>query len=58
MATVDISKAEEQFEKWIEAAERGEEVILARAGNPVARLTNFMPEKKPIRFGALKGKSG
>jgi antitoxin (DNA-binding transcriptional repressor) of toxin-antitoxin stability system len=40
----------------VEAAERGEEVILARSGVPVARLTACSPARKQIRFGALKGK--
>jgi antitoxin (DNA-binding transcriptional repressor) of toxin-antitoxin stability system len=31
-------------------------VIIARAGKPVARLTQLRPEKKPIVFGLLKGK--
>ena len=31
-------------------------VILARGGKPVARLTQFQPAKRKIRFGLLKGK--
>jgi antitoxin (DNA-binding transcriptional repressor) of toxin-antitoxin stability system len=37
-------------------AERGVDVIIARAGKPVVRLTKLQPEKKPIVFGLLKGK--
>jgi antitoxin (DNA-binding transcriptional repressor) of toxin-antitoxin stability system len=31
-------------------------VVIARAGKPVVRLTKLKTEKKPIRYGALKGK--
>jgi prevent-host-death family protein len=53
---VNIGKAKTQFSKLVEMAERGEEVIIARAGKPVARLTQLSPEKPKIRYGALKGK--
>ena len=36
-------------------AERGEDVVIARAGKPVARLTSLTPEKKPVIFGLMKG---
>jgi prevent-host-death family protein len=55
--TVNIFEAKTQLSKLIERVERGEDVIIARAGKPVARLTQLKPEKKrKIRFGALKGK--
>lgn len=54
--TVNIFQAKTQFSKLVEMAERGEDVIIARAGKPVARLTQLKPEKKPIVFGLMKGK--
>ncbi len=54
--TVNIFEAKTQLSKLVEKAERGEDVIIARAGKPVARLTGLKPEKPKIRFGALKGK--
>ena len=54
--TVNIFQAKTQFSKLVEMAERGEDVIIARAGKPVARLTQLRPEKKPIVFGLMKGK--
>ncbi len=55
--TVNIFEAKTQLSKLIERVERGEDVIIARAGRPVARLTQLKPKKKrKIRFGALKGK--
>ena len=54
--TVNIFQAKTQLSKLIEKVERGEDVIIARAGKPVARLTRLAPEKPKIRFGGLKGK--
>jgi len=54
--TVNIFEAKTQLSKLIERAENGEDVIIARAGKPVARLTQLKLAKKPIIFGLLKGK--
>lgn len=54
--TVNIFEAKTNLSKLIEQVEKGEEVIIARAGKPVARLTKFAPARKPIRFGGMKGK--
>lgn len=54
--TVNIFEAKTNLSKLVERVENGEEVIIARAGKPVARLTRLEPEKKPIVFGLLKGK--
>jgi prevent-host-death family protein len=56
MPTVNIFEAKTQLSKLIAMAESGEEVVIARAGKPVARLTQFKPEKRPIVFGLMKGK--
>ncbi|MBA3624417.1 MAG: type II toxin-antitoxin system prevent-host-death family antitoxin, partial [Methylibium sp.] len=36
--TVNVHEAKTQLSRLIEAVEAGEEVIIARAGKPVARL--------------------
>jgi prevent-host-death family protein len=54
--TVNVFEAKTRLSKLLEKVERGEEVIIARAGKPVARLTQLKPEKKRIVFGRLKGK--
>jgi prevent-host-death family protein len=56
MATVNIFQAKTQLSKLIVQVENGEEIIIARAGKPVVRLTQLVSEKKPIQFGSLKGK--
>ncbi len=54
--TVNIFEAKTQLSKLIELAEKGEDVVIARAGKPVVRLTPLEPKKRPIRYGLLKGK--
>lgn len=57
MATqVNIFEAKTQLSKLIELVEQGQEIVIARAGKPVARLTQYQPTKKPLKFGLLKGK--
>lgn len=56
MPTVNIFQAKTQLSKLVAMVEKGEDVIIARAGKPVVRLTQLEPEKKTIRFGGLKGK--
>ncbi len=56
MDPVNIFEAKTQFSRLVELAEKGQDVIIARAGKPVARLTRLEPAKRPIRYGLLKGK--
>lgn len=56
MHPVNIFEAKTQLSKLVEKAEHGQDVVIARAGKPVARLTQLEPVKRPIRFGLLKGK--
>jgi prevent-host-death family protein len=55
MHQVNIFEAKTQLSKLVELAEHGQDVVIARAGKPVARLTSLKPEKKPIVFGLMKG---
>jgi prevent-host-death family protein len=54
--TVNIYEAKTKLSKLVDEAAQGEDVIIARNGKPVARLTALKPEKLPVRFGLLKGK--
>lgn len=52
---VNIHNAKTQFSKLLERVASGEEVIIAKAGKPVARLVPFI-EKKPQRVpGSARG---
>jgi prevent-host-death family protein len=55
MDPINIHEAKTQLSKLIEAVEAGEEVIIARAGKPVARLVPFKPVKPVRKPGLMKG---
>ncbi|MCP4041097.1 MAG: type II toxin-antitoxin system Phd/YefM family antitoxin [Gammaproteobacteria bacterium] len=57
MYQVNIHDAKTHLSKLIERASRGEEVIIARAGKPVARLSAVELKAHGRRFGAMKGKA-
>jgi prevent-host-death family protein len=53
---VNMLEAKTQLSKLVELAESGQDVVIARAGKPVARLTRLETAKRPIRYGVLKGR--
>ena len=53
---VNIHAAKTQLSRLLDAATAGEEVIIARAGKPVARLVPISEAKQPRRLGTLAGK--
>jgi prevent-host-death family protein len=53
---VSIHEAKTQLSKLIAAAERGEEVIIARRDKPVVRLKLIKDFQGGTRIGGLKGK--
>lgn len=54
MLTVNIHEAKTHFSRFVDAAARGEEIMIAKAGVPTARLVPMTPVKVVRRFGALK----
>ena len=57
MKAVNIHEAKTHLSRLIQRAEAGEEVVIARAGEPVAKLVPYKPAKlKHRKFGALRGK--
>jgi len=56
MKTVDIHAAKTQFSRLVEEAAAGKEIIISKAGHPVAKLAPLTPKGKPRRIGVLKGK--
>jgi prevent-host-death family protein len=54
-ATVNIYEAKTHLSRLVDQAPAGEEIIIARAGKPVARLSQLAPPARKIRFGLLKG---
>jgi len=51
---VNIHAAKTQLSKLVERAHGGEEIILAKAGKPYARLVPLAPSR-PREFGFLAG---
>lgn len=49
---VNMHAAKTKLSQLVEAAERGEEVLLARDGRPVAKIVSLAPERK---FFSLEG---
>ena len=56
MRTVNIHAAKTQLSRLVEAAAAGEEIIIAKAGKPVARLCPLAEQKKKRVLGRLRGK--
>jgi prevent-host-death family protein len=54
---VNIHEAKTQLSKIIARACRGEEIVIAKAGRPLVRLTPIEPQASGRRFGALQGKA-
>lgn len=55
MTTVNIHAAKTHFSELIAAVERGEEVIVARRGKPVAKLVPCEGEVREVRLGTFAG---
>jgi len=52
---VNIHAAKTQFSRLVDRAAAGEEIVIARAGKPVARLMPLDETKPSRRFGAWRG---
>ena len=55
MATVNIHDAKTHLSRLIEQAAQGEQVIIAKAGKPLVKLTALEAPVHPRRLGFLKG---
>lgn len=53
--TVNVHAAKTHFSKLLARVEKGEEVVVARAGKPVAKLVPIQPAKGPRKPGSAKG---
>lgn len=56
MHIINISEAKAQLSALIEKVMAGQEVIIGKAGKPVAKLVRYKQDKKPRSPGALRGK--
>ena len=56
MDTVNIYNAKTNLSNFVERAARGEEIVIAKAGRPLARLVPLARRTTPRPFGLLAGK--
>lgn len=55
MTTVNIHDAKTHLSRLLEEVAAGAEVVIARAGKPIARLVPFEAEPRPKLLGLLAG---
>ena len=56
MQITNISEAKAQLSALVERVRAGEDIIIGKAGRPVARLVKYENSRQARRPGALKGK--
>jgi prevent-host-death family protein len=56
MQTINIHEAKTHLSRLVERAAAGEEIVIAKAGKPLARLVPYAPTARaPRRLGMFKG---
>ena len=53
--SVNIHEAKTHLSRLVERVEAGDEVVIARAGRPVARLVPYRLRREPRTLGRLRG---
>lgn len=56
MKTVNVYEAKTHFSQLLEAIARGEKIVIAKNGVPVADLQPHKPHKAKLKFGVMAGK--
>lgn len=52
---INVHEAKTNLSKLLERVERGEEIVIARAGRPVARLCPLPARRRKRRLGRFAG---
>lgn len=52
---VNVHEAKTHLSRLLEQVAAGEEVVIAKAGKPVAKLVPYEEERKPRELGFLRG---
>jgi prevent-host-death family protein len=55
-SVINIHEAKTQLSRIVEEVAAGAEVIIAKAGKPMARLSPLAPARRRKKLGLLKGK--
>jgi len=53
--SVNVHEAKTHFSKLLQRVEDGEEIVIARAGKPVATLSRYEKPRRRRRGGFMKG---
>jgi len=56
LETVNVHEAKTHLSRLLERVEHGEEIVIARAGKPIARLVPLEPAEPRRLFGRDRGK--
>jgi prevent-host-death family protein len=56
MRTVNIHEAKTHLSRLLEEVSEGGEIVIAKAGKPVARLVSVRPARKRRKLGWLAGR--
>ena len=56
MTMVNTHEAKTHLSRLLERVAEGEEIVIGKAGKPVAKLVPYHETKKPRKLGAWKGK--
>lgn len=54
MKPVNIHEAKTHLSRLVERVQAGEEIIIAKAGRPAARLVPIEGARKPVKIGGLR----
>lgn len=52
---VNISEAKTQLSRLVDRAAAGENIVIAKYGRPIAKLSRLEPTRRTIIFGLLEG---
>ncbi len=55
MRMVNVHEAKTHLSRLLEEVAAGEEIVIAKAGKPVARLLPYAPKREPRQPDLLKG---
>lgn len=56
MAMINTHEAKTHLSRLLERVAGGEEIVIGKAGKPIAKLVPYIERKEPRKLGTLKGK--
>lgn len=56
MSVVNVHEAKTHLSRLLERVSAGEEIVIAKAGRPVAKLIPYLESDEPRKPGAWKGR--